>query len=59
MLDAALRRAAGVYRIRVIHGHHRGTALRDMVRDTYAAHPKVLRIERAGDGATELVLRET
>ncbi len=58
MLDAALRRAAGVYRIRVIHGHHRGTALRDMVRDAYAAHPKVLRIERICDSVTGLVLRE-
>ena len=32
-IDAALRRAdAGVYRIRVIHGYHGGTVLRDAVR---------------------------
>ena len=32
-LEAALRRAgAGTYRIRIIHGYHGGTVLRDMVR---------------------------
>ena len=32
-LDAALRRGRpGTYRIRVIHGHHGGTALRELVR---------------------------
>ena len=32
-LDAALRRVRpGTYRIRVIHGHHGGTALRELVR---------------------------
>ena len=31
-IDAALKRAGGTYRIRVIHGFHGGTALRDMVR---------------------------
>ena len=31
-LDAALRRVRpGTYRIRVIHGHHGGTALRELV----------------------------
>ena len=59
-IDAALRRAGrGVYRIEVIHGYHRGSALRDMVRRTYAAHPKVKRLEMGMNlGATELVLRE-
>ena len=47
-LDAALRRVRpGTYRIRVIHGHHGGTALRELVR-----------LEAAGPGVTELVLRE-
>lgn len=37
-VDAALRRAdRGVYRLRVIHGHNRGTVLRDLL-STYAAH---------------------
>ena len=32
-VDAKLRRVgSGVYRIRIIHGYHGGTALRDMIR---------------------------
>ncbi|MBR0375074.1 MAG: Smr/MutS family protein [Firmicutes bacterium] len=58
-LEAALRRAdGGVYRLRVIHGWHGGDALRALVREEFAAHPKVLRLEERGAGATELVLRE-
>ena len=58
-LDAALRRVRpGTYRIRVIHGHHGGTALRELVRREYGRHPQVLRLEAAGPGVTELVLRE-
>lgn len=59
-VDAALRRAgAGTYRIRCIHGHHGGTALRDMIRRDYARHPAVRRIETGvGPGVTDLVLRE-
>mgnify|MGYP007079133472 CR=1 FL=1 len=38
-IDAALRRASsGVYRLRLIHGYHGGTALRDLCRE-YAGHP--------------------
>lgn len=59
-VDAALRRTRpGTMRIRVIHGYHGGSALRDMIRAEYASHPKVLRLEtRMGDGVTDLVLRE-
>lgn len=59
-IDAALRRARpGLMRLRIIHGCNGGTALRDMVREEYAGHPKVLRLEsRLGDGVTDLVLRE-
>ena len=59
-VDAALRRAtAGTYRIRCIHGHHGGTALRDMIRRDYAKRPPVRRIETGvGPGVTDLVLRE-
>ncbi|MDD3920184.1 MAG: Smr/MutS family protein [Eubacteriales bacterium] len=59
-LDAALRRAsAGVYALRVVHGYSRGSTLRDMVRNEYAAHPKVRRIEQTQNpGETLLVLRE-
>ena len=58
-IDAALRRAAaGVYRIRIIHGCNSGTALRELVRTEYARHPRVLSIADANPGVTELVLRE-
>ena len=59
-LDAALRRAkAGTYRIRVVHGYHGGTSLRDFIRAEYIRHPKVLRLMPSPDGGTtELVLRE-
>lgn len=59
-LDAALRRAkGGTYRIRCIHGYHGGTALRDMIREEYRQHPRVLRLEVGADGGTtDLVLRE-
>lgn len=57
-LDAALRRSAGVYRIRVIHGYHGGTALRELVRGEYGKHPAVLRMVIVSDSVTDLVLRE-
>ena len=59
-VDAKLRRAGGhVYRIRIIHGYHGGTALRDELRRLYSRHPKVRRIEQGlNPGVTELVLRE-
>ena len=59
-IDAALRRAGpGVYRLRLIHGYHRGTELRDMIRREYGNHPKVLRLELGlNPGVTDLVLRE-
>ena len=59
-IDAALRRAnASVYRLRVIHGYHGGTVLRDAVRAHGKSHPKVKRIELGlNPGETDLVLRE-
>lgn len=59
-IDALLRRAkAGTYRIRLVHGCHGGTALRDFIRAEYGQHPKVKRLILSPDGgATELVLRE-
>ena len=60
MVDALLRRAGtGTYRIRLIHGSHGGTALRDFIQTEYSRHPKVKRLLLSPDGgATELVLRE-
>ena len=59
-LDAALRRAgSGVYRLRVIHGYHGGTVLRDALRAHAAKHPKVRRVELGlNPGETDLILRE-
>ena len=57
-LDSALRRSRGVYRIHVVHGYHNGIVLRDMVRQEYASHPQVLRLEAVSDSTTDLILRE-
>ena len=59
-IDSQLKRAKqSVYRLRLIHGYHGGTALRDMIRETYRHHPRVLRVELGlNPGETELVLRE-
>ena len=59
-IDARLRRCgAAVYRLKVIHGYHGGTVLRDAVRSHYRNHPKVKRIEVGlNPGETDLVLRE-
>lgn len=59
-IDAQLRRAsASVYRLRVIHGYHSGTVLRDAVRAHYKSHPKVKRIEFGlNPGETDLILRD-
>ena len=59
-IDSQLKRAKGsVYRLRLIHGYQGGTALRDMIRETYRHHLRVLRVELGlNPGETELVLRE-
>jgi len=59
-IESQLKRANNsVYRIRVIHGYHSGTELRDMVQKDYRRHKKVLRVELGiNPGITDLVLRE-
>ena len=59
-IDACLRRAGtSVYTLRVIHGYHGGTVLRDAVRAHYRGHPKVKRIELGmNPGETDLILRD-
>ena len=59
-IDAKLRRCKGdTYRLRVIHGFHGGTILRDAVRKHYIGHEKVIRIEVGlNQGETDLILRE-
>lgn len=49
------------YRIRVIHGYHGGTRIRNGIQEefSYGREPKVKRIEMGNNpGITELVLRE-
>ena len=59
-IEAALKRArSGTYRIRLIHGSNRGTALRDAIRKRYRSDPGILRLELGlNQGQTDLVLRE-
>lgn len=59
-IDAKLRCTRGaVYTLRVIHGYHSGTVLRDAIRTRYKNHPKVIRIELGiNPGETDLILRE-
>ena len=59
-IDSRLKKAGReVYRLRLIHGYHGGTAIRDMVRERYTRHPKVIRIEFGlNAGETDLILRE-
>jgi len=59
-IDNQLKRAKrDLYRIRVIHGYHSGTELKDMVHLNYRKHPSVIRIESGlNQGITDLVLRE-
>ena len=57
-LEAALRRANGCYRIRVIHGHTGGTALRALVRGELQHDARVLRVGAIDEGTSDLVLRE-
>lgn len=61
-IDSAIRKADNsVYRIKLIHGYHRGTSLRDMIYDeySYGRNSKVKRVENGfNEGITELVLRE-
>lgn len=58
-IQATLKKAPkGTYMIRLIHGYHNGTSLRDMIRQVYKTHPRVLRVEVSmNPGITELILR--
>ena len=60
VIDRALKNADdSTYQIKLIHGYHRGTSLKNMILDEYKYHPKVLRIAPGDNmGITILVLRE-
>jgi len=59
-IDSKLKSAGkNCYRIRIIHGYHKGDELKKMIRKTYKNNPKVIRIEVGMNlGVTELVLKE-
>lgn len=59
-IDSQLKKANNsIYRIRVIHGFHNGTELKDMIQKDYRKHKKVLRVEIGmNPGITDLVLRD-
>ena len=47
-IDQAIKTASqSVYRIKLIHGYHRGHGIRDMIREEYShgLNPRVLRVE--------------
>ena len=50
--------SASVYQIRLIHGHHGGTALKDMIDLEFSTHAKVRRCLSPHPGETVLILRE-
>lgn len=59
ILDSALRKAdKAVYRLRIIHGHQSGTAIKDMISEDYGNHHKVIRLHKINDSITDLILRE-
>lgn len=50
---------SSVYIIRIIHGYHNGTVLRNMIRKELKTHPKILRVELSmNQGITDLILRD-
>lgn len=60
LIESKLKAAPkSTYRLRVIHGYHGGTELREMVRKGFKSNPKVLRVEVGlNPGETDLILRE-
>ncbi len=60
--EEAVNRASGsVYIIRLIHGYHGGTRIREAIEDefSYGRVPKVRKIRPGSNpGITELILRE-
>ena len=62
LIDQKLAGAGkNVYRLRLIHGFHGGTGIKNMIWEeySYGREPKVIRLEHGvNQGITELVLRE-
>ena len=59
--DAVRKAPSSVYVIRLIHGYHRGTGIREAVEYEFSngRNPKVKRVRPGSNpGITELILRE-
>lgn len=59
-IDSRINKAKkDTYVLRVVHGYHGGTKLKECIRKEYRNHPKVKRVEVGmNQGATDLILRE-
>lgn len=59
-IDARLKKCKGdVYTLKVVHGFHGGTVIKDFVRAHYKNHDKVKRISVGlNQGETDLILRD-
>lgn len=59
VMSALKRATAADYRLVLIHGYRGGSAIRDMLREEFARHPRVIRLENSlNPGQTVFVLRE-
>ena len=59
MIDSERRRGAKtLYRLRVIHGHTNGTAIKEMIFSEYKAGGRIKRLVAMNDSVTDIVLRE-
>lgn len=60
VVERALRTASPTtYQLRLVHGFHRGTSLREMIWERFEYHDRVLRVMNGDNpGITVLVLRE-
>lgn len=56
-IESALKHAWGVYVIRLVHGYHQGTSLRDFIRETYQDDPRIIKLVSPSEGCTDLYLR--
>lgn len=59
VMSALSRATSADYRLKIIHGYRQGSAIKDMLREEFMTHPKVLRMENGLNlGQTIFVLRE-
>ena len=59
VMSALASARASDYRLKIIHGHRQGNAIRNMILDEFEDHPRVIRIEPSSNpGQTIFVLRE-